>query len=244
MENEVIESLLQAIKKLQQEQKNMMAKFTKLTEVCRNKLNKIEQEKLENNKALDKKFAIIQKETEDLRKYQERLCDDVSKLETERDLVNKKIEVIDDTLDKIDKQIDADKKDVEEEHERKQCRFDNFGFCNQTDRCQFFHTNTICDLYQETGTCWRKNCRQRHPKACRYGRRCYRGKSCRYFHFSDPCERCNVFSQKIFYCEFCSKNFCEHCTVEKAHTENIYEIKSIEDPLSTQEPSCAKIHQD
>lgn len=65
------------MKKLQQEQKNMMAKFTKLTEVSRNKLNKIEHETVENNKALEKKFATMQKDSEDLRKEQERLCDNV-----------------------------------------------------------------------------------------------------------------------------------------------------------------------
>ena len=107
MENEVIESILEAVKKLQQEQKNMMAKFTKLTEVCRNKLNKIEHEKVENNKALEKKFETMEKDSEDLRKEQERLCDDVCRLENERDLINKKIEVIDHTLDKIDKHIGA-----------------------------------------------------------------------------------------------------------------------------------------
>ena len=73
----MIESILQAVKKLQQEQKNMMAKFTKLTEVSRNKLNKIEHETVENNKALEKKFATMQKDSEDLRKEQERLCDNV-----------------------------------------------------------------------------------------------------------------------------------------------------------------------
>jgi hypothetical protein len=73
----LIESILQAVKKLQQEQKNMMAKFTKLTEVSRNKLNKIEHETVENNKALEKKFATMQKDSEDLRKEQERLCDNV-----------------------------------------------------------------------------------------------------------------------------------------------------------------------
>ena len=54
-----------------------MAKFTKLTEVSRNKLNKIEHETVENNKALEKKFATMQKDSEDLRKEQERLCDNV-----------------------------------------------------------------------------------------------------------------------------------------------------------------------
>ena len=49
------------------------------------------------------------------------------KLETECDIINKKIEVIDDTLDKIDRQIDAHENDAEEELERKQCRFDDVG---------------------------------------------------------------------------------------------------------------------
>ena len=65
MENEAIESILEAVKKLQQEQKNMMAKFTKLTEVCRNKINKLENEKLESNKAFENQFARIEKNFDD-----------------------------------------------------------------------------------------------------------------------------------------------------------------------------------
>ena len=68
----MIESILQAVKKLQQEQKNMMAKFTKLTEVSRNKLDKIEHETVEINKGLVKKCATMQKDSEDLRFEQER----------------------------------------------------------------------------------------------------------------------------------------------------------------------------
>ena len=41
---------MEAIKNLQQEQRNMMAKFTKLTEVCKNKFSKVDDDKVRNNK--------------------------------------------------------------------------------------------------------------------------------------------------------------------------------------------------
>lgn len=165
METETIESIMQAIKKLQQEQRNMMAKFTKLTEVFKNKFSKLNYEK-----AFEEKCTIMQKDIEDLRKEQVSLSENVSNIETERDLINKKIESIEDALEKTNKQIDAhDKIDDAEEMERKQCRFDNAGYCHQSESCNVFHATSTCEIYLETGTCWRKNCCQRHPKVCRYG---------------------------------------------------------------------------
>ena len=200
---------------------------------------------MEDKKALEQKFATVENNIEEFRKEKERICDDVCKIETERDLINKKIEVIDKTLERIDQKIDANKKiDEAEELNRKRCRYDNLGFCRQAEGCPFLHANEICDIYLETGSCWRKVCHKRHPRVCRYGSRCYRGKSCRYLHFNDSCDRCNEFSQKVYFCEFCSKNFCEHCTTEKAHIENIYEVKSPENPSCTKKPNCAQIHQE
>ena len=56
---------MQAMKNLQQDQRNMIAKFTKFTEVCRNKINKLENEKLESNKAFENQFARIEKNFDD-----------------------------------------------------------------------------------------------------------------------------------------------------------------------------------
>ena len=84
----------------------MLAKFTKFTEVCKNKFSKLEHEKAENNIAIEKKCATMQKDIGELRKEQGSLCDDVSKIETERDLVTKKIEIIDDVLEKINEHIE------------------------------------------------------------------------------------------------------------------------------------------
>ena len=133
-------------------------------------------------------------------------------------------------------------RDIHYKLERKQCRFDNAGFCHEPDSCNFFHSPSICEIYLETGTCWLRNCRQRHPKVCPYGERCFRGYQCRYLHFTNPCDRCNTFSPNIYYCEFCSKNFCEHCTIEKAHVENIYETKLVENPSNKEKPNCKRIH--
>ena len=62
----------------------------------------------------------MQKDIEDFREEQVSLSDDVSKIETERDLISKKMESIDDALEQIDKPINAhEKKDDAEELERK-----------------------------------------------------------------------------------------------------------------------------
>ena len=58
--------------------------------------------------------------------------------------------------------------------------------------CIYFHSDSICDLYLETGICWRQTCQARQPKVCRYSDKCYRGNKCRFLHFKPPCERCQV----------------------------------------------------
>ena len=203
--------------------------------------------KIENldikDKAVEKKFAIVLDDLENLKKDQVRLSDDVSNIEAESDVLNVKIETIDDAIKEIDKKIEAHEKLVEndeivvnENSERKQCRYNNRGYCRQLSDCNFFHSNSICEVYLETGTCWRQICRQRHPKVCLYGSRCFRGKSCSYLHLDNLCDQCNHFSQKTYYCEFCTKNFCGNCTMEKAHITNIY------DENSEANPTCVNIH--
>ena len=264
MENKVIESILQAVKKLQQDQKNMMAKFTKLTEVCRNKLNKIEHEKVENNKALERKFETMQKDSEVLKKEQEafearfetidkniedlkkeevKLLDDVSNLESEREKVSNHINLIDEALEEIKEQntkhihVNTNENKIDDNESRKQCKYDRKGFCRQAENCLFLHADTTCEIYLETGVCWKSNCHQRHPKTCRYGSRCYRGESCRYLHQDSTCGKCQQFSHILYYCEFCKQSFCSSCTVKQAHLGNIYENPNSEDP------KCENIHQ-
>ena len=63
---------------------------------------------------------------------------------------------------------------ADEKEKRKLCTYNNKGYCKNGDQtCPFSHTGLVCDLYKTTGLCWRLNCRERHPKVCRYGKRCF-----------------------------------------------------------------------
>ena len=119
----------------------------------------------------------------------------------------------------------------------KTCRFHNKGHCNQKESCPFFHGNTICEIFRETGACWKQVCRERHPKICWYGDKCFRQESCSFQHNNliQSCDRCEQLSTKRYHCEFCAKSFCEKCTVEKAHESNIYS--------TSENPRCENIHQ-
>ena len=72
-------------------------------------------------------------------------------------------------IDAHEKRVDDYKAVNDENIERKQCRHDNRGYCRKLNECNFFRSNSICELYLETGTCWRQICRNIHPKVCRYG---------------------------------------------------------------------------
>ena len=155
----------------------------------------------------------------------------------------KKIDEIDNTLEIIKGKMearknDADKKDTEAEvndNARKQCKYNRKGHCRELDECEFFHSNIICDIYLEKGTCWKQKCSLRHPKPCRYGDQSYRGKSCLYLHHDLTCGKCENFSTNLYFCEFCTKSFCQNCTHKEAHAKNVYE--------ETENPKCEQIHQ-
>ena len=196
---------------------------------------------LENK--INDKVATLNYKIEDLTKKENIISDEVSILEAERDVIANKIKLIDNNLIVLTNHIDelevVKNEDAKEKQigdpklEIKQCRFDNKGYCRLSESCSFFHAKTTCEIYSKTGTCWLKNCSQRHPKMCRYGERCYRGKLCRYLHLNNACDQCEMFSPTIYYCEFCQNNFCAHCTVDDAHIKNIYQDKT---------PTCQNIH--
>ena len=119
---------------------------------------------------------------------------------------------------------------------RKQCKYDNKGYCRESPNCQFFHSDVICQVYKEKGTCWKQNCRERHPKVCRYADECFLGKQCRYFHHSLTCDRCDHFSYNLYICEFCTKSFCQNCSAEQAHYKNVHKDENSESP------KCENIH--
>ena len=246
MDQELLESISIALNKLQQDQKVLSTKIIKLTEVCRNKFNKVEREQAEKHAAYETKSNTLIEEIESLKREEVKISDDVTQLETEQRHVTNQIGLIDDSLEEMKLEIKALKihvddqkvdKKAEEADLRKQCRFDNKGYCRESQSCEFSHSDTICQVYLENGTCWEEKCRQRHPKVCYYADKCFRGKSCRYLHRSLTCDRCEHFSHNRYYCEFCTKNFCENCTAEQAHHKNIDEDEN------TETPKCESIHQ-
>ena len=86
----------------------------------------------------------------------------------------------------------------------------------------------MCADHTENGVCIKRYCRKRHPKTCRYFLRgfCRRNSSCKYLHSkhnqAQSCNKCEKTNEQTYYCEVCGKTFCSQCTVEEAHTRNIY----------------------
>ena len=212
-----------------------------------NKLANLENRRVEDQTSINNQVVkvseTVNEDIEGLKKNEIQLCDDVTNLEAEHKQVTSKINLIDNTLAAIKRNIEVLEKKDDNENEtiekerRKLCTFNDKGFCRNSDQnCPFFHADLVCELYESTGICWKQNCRQRHPKICRYGYRCFRGASCRYLHRTSSCGRCEQFSPNCYYCEFCRKSFCGNCTVDKAHCENIYTTENL------QHPKCENIH--
>ena len=155
---------------------------------------------------------------------------------------------IDDSINDTNVKIKESMKKIEEleenkpENETKQCVYDRKGYCKEGNSCKYFHAQEICSEYEKNGVCAKKECRKRHPRKCRYDQRsiCHRGQSCRYLHEMrrtemKSCDRREIPCLINYYCEFCGKSFCVNCTLEEAHTNNIYKAE----PNSV---NCSLIH--
>ena len=95
---------------------------------------------------------------------------------------SEKIKLIDKNLEEIDLKIDKSVKIVEQLKDKiertkkefddnifgKQCAYDRSRYCREKDESMFFHAQEICKIYLRNQKCWKANCRQRHPKPCRY----------------------------------------------------------------------------
>ena len=220
------------------------SKIDEKFEAFENKFDDIESKIYNRCTKVDTKLENMSIDLEGIQKDEVKLSDDISKLETEKAKVARKIEIIDQTLQEFsDKIVELEKpienrKDEQANNEndiRKPCKFNNRGYCRGKESCQFFHAETICVIYRETGLCWKPICRERHPKTCRYSGECYRGESCRYLHHELSCDKCEKFATFRYHCEFCNKDFCERCTSDEAHTNNIY--------INNENPKCSNIHQ-
>ena len=224
MGQEKLEALVETMKRFEKNQKNMENKITKLTEICRDRFKKVEQEFKDKYQAQEKKLVAHDEEVLNLKNEEVKIADNISVLEAEHDVIADRIKVIDESLEAINTNIDELKNkpvvihvtDVrkETENDKKQCRFDNLGYCRENNDCPFYHADSVCPLYLSKVICWKRECRDRHPKLCRYYDECFRGSSCRYLHQSHACQPCQTFSVTSYFCEFCTQSFCQQCTID------------------------------
>ena len=135
------------------------------------------------------------------------------------------------------------------ENKEEICKYYNRGYCRNKTLCLYTHPKDVCKLYVKEGECSVMDCSSRHPKTCRYWKRgyCYRGDLCEFGHDATEdahnekenvkiinCDNCNEGKTHLYYCEFCSYNFCIKCTVEEAHDKSY--------PKSTKIAGCMQIH--
>ena len=158
MDQELLESISIALNKLQQDQKVLSTKIIKLTEVCRNKFNKVEREQAEKHAAYETKSNTLIEEIESLKREEVKISDDVTQLEKEQRHVTNQFGLIDDSLKEMKLEIKALKihvddkkvdKKAEEADLRKKCRFDNKRYCRECQSCEFSHSDTICQVYKK-----------------------------------------------------------------------------------------------
>ena len=78
---------------------------------------------------------------------------------------------------------------------RKNCRYNDGGFCKSRSDCQYYHSEIICEKYLQDGKCSLTGCKQRHPKNCKFWekneKRCFRAESCKYLHRAKIIENIN-----------------------------------------------------
>ena len=255
MDEDMLKYIVEAVKQLQKDQRAHSYKLVKVTDVCRNKFKEVKFEFNEKNKEVEDEFKKVyntldnleinvDERVANLKEEETKLSENVSILEVEREVIAVKIHSIDKALIELNENIIELKNKPENEDttetkelDKKQCKFYKQGYCREKESCPFYHSDQNCSVYLSNGICWKRGCRERHPKPCRYNINCFRGKSCRYFHDNVPCDRCDTFSHNLYYCEICKKSYCQNCTVKEAHTRNIYEN------VDQSEVKCEHLHQ-
>ena len=91
----------------------------------------------------------------------------------------------------------------------KKCFFFDTGYCKMGNECRFYHLYNNCETFEKDGICPIFDCKDRHPKDCRYWKNdiCYRGNMCVYRHKNkkvmDEIEKKRNLRTK---CERCKKN--------------------------------------
>ena len=81
--------------------------------------------------------------------------DSIADLEEHKNEITKKVEVIDQALEKINDKIqmfEGKHNKDEFENNPKVCHYNNFGLCkNEKKGCSFYHSEETCDNYIENG---------------------------------------------------------------------------------------------
>ena len=50
----------------------------------------------------------------------------------------------------------------------RKCRYYNRGYCKFKENCHYLHSSSVCDTFLKDGICRKTDCKERHPKDCRY----------------------------------------------------------------------------
>ena len=193
-----IENLFSAVKVIRSNQKGQTVKLLELDA----KINafadiEIRLDKLEEQawaKEKDEEINEVNERVEGIGNVVDAHIDSITELEeTKMDILNR-LGVIDDTIAKITEEIKtieyikAAKEEeikLKAESHIKVCRFNNLGYCKiEKNLCNFYHSEEICEIYEEKGICYRMLCRKRHPRQCKYDKEgnCYRGNGCMFKH--------------------------------------------------------------
>ena len=121
----------------------------------------------------------------------------------------------------------------------KKCKYFDKGFCKSQHFCKCYHPEKVCDQLNTEGTCRKLNCRDRHPRECRYWKYgdCWRKDDCLYGHTAIDnnkveamqiddviCDRCHNATEIRYYCDVCGNNCCPHCTLKEAHSESFFRV--------------------
>jgi hypothetical protein len=154
-------------------------KLIRIAEVCKNKFIKVEHEHAEKyanheskmEKTYEEKFAIFETGFEQLetKRIEEYVTID-AKVETLTNNIEEykmrelklSLERMNENLEAFKQLFDDDKPEAVDKDIRKTCRFHNKVHCNKKDSGAFFHANTICEIFRETGACWKQVCREQN----------------------------------------------------------------------------------
>ena len=107
---------------------------------------------------------------------------------------------------------------------KKLCRYHNRGYCKYNFKCRYIHSKEICKKHIQTGNCQTKECKDRHPRTCKWTKThngCRRP-NCDYLHVtlaSDDGHESQA--HKSFPCYGCKNNYDDATCVVKHNVENI-----------------------